>query len=74
MVLWKVQYSSAIERGDGNYSTQLLEDFVAEANERLENGLIHVRHFRSITRTVRLLCSYALTGHADFENPKDHKK
>lgn len=62
------------ERGDGNYSTQSLESFVAEANERLKKGLIHVRHFRSITRTARLLCSYALTGHTDFEKPKDHKK
>jgi hypothetical protein len=62
------------ERNGGLYSKSLLVEYQESARQHFEGGQFKKRHFNSIKRCVRLLTTFAETGHADFSLPKEHKK
>ncbi|MGE4274431.1 MAG: site-specific integrase [Desulfitobacterium sp.] len=62
------------ERNGGLYSESLLVEYQESARQRFEAGQFKEHHFNSIKRCVRLLTTFAKTGHADFSLLKEHKK
>lgn len=62
------------ERNDGLYSKSLLVEYQEIARKRFEAEQFRERHYKAIKRCVRLLITFAETGHADFSLPKEHKK
>lgn len=62
------------ERNGGLYSKSLLAEYQESAKQRFKAGQFKKRHFNTVKRCVRLLITYAETGHADFSLPKEHKK
>jgi integrase len=62
------------ERNGGVYSSSLLVEYQESARQRFEAGQFKKRHFNSINRCIRLLITFAETGHTDFSLPKEHKK
>lgn len=67
-----IQY--CIERNDGYYSKLLLQEYFSKFNEKLQNGLVRERYFRSIRRCITLLISFVETGITDFSVQCDTKK
>lgn len=59
-----------MEQGAGIYSEQTLELYLDRYREKVASGKTSQMRFSYVLRTVRLLKSYAETGHTDFSRTK----